>query len=148
MAISDEQYNVLAARRVATDSLLWQSPALSLTAQAFLFTITLDSGTVVGARLIAAFLALVVSLVSMQLMTKNRYFEKRDSKMLEEYEKAKQDDGFQSIHERPDYSEAAWYEKIKSYRLWLFMLAIFGTAAVVVIVGLLTSCEWIVGSAS
>ncbi len=148
MAISDDQYNVLAARRVATNGLLWQSPALSLTAQAFLFTIALDSGTVVGARLIAAFLALVASLVSMQLMAKNRYFEKRDSGMLEEYEKAKQKDSFQIIHGPPDYSKAAWYEKIKSYHLWLFMLAAFGTAAFVVIVGLLASCGWIVGPAS
>ena len=145
MAISDEQYNVLTTRRVATNSLLWQSPALGLTAQAFLFTIALNSGTVVGARLIAAFLALVVSLVSMQLMAKNRYYEVRDSKMLEEYEETKE--GFQVIHGRPDYSDAECYQKCKSYHLWILMLAAFGVAACVVIVGLLASHEWIVGSA-
>jgi len=147
MAIANEQYNIVAARRVATNGLLWQSPALSLTAQAFLFTIALDSGTVVGARLIAAFLALVASLVSMQLMAKNRYFEVRDSKILEDYEKAKQEDSFQIIHGRPDYSKADCYQKCKSYHLWLLMLAAFGIAAFVVIVGLLASHEWIVGSA-
>lgn len=148
MAISNEQYNVLAARRVATNGLLWQTPVLSLTAQAFLFIIALGSGTVVGARLIAACLALVISLASMQLMAKNRYFEKRDSQMLQDYEDAKKNKGFQSIHARPDYRKAAWYLKASSYRLWLFMLAAFGTAAVVVIVGLLVPCEWIVGPAS
>ena len=148
MAISDEQYNVLAARRVATNSILWQTPVLSLTAQAFLFTIALGPGTVVGARFIAAFLALVASLASMQLMAKHRYFEKRDSKMLQEYEDEKTNEGFQSIHARPDYDNAAWYLKASSYRVWIFMLAVFGTAAFVVIVGLLASCEWIVGPAS
>ena len=145
MAISDKQYDVLAARRVAKDSLLWQTPALSLTAQAFLFTIALGQGTTVGARLIAAILALVASLASIQLMAKSRYFEEGDSKMLEEYERAM---GFQTIHARPDYSKKAWYVKRSSYRLWIFMLAIFGAAAVVVIVGLAASCAWIVGTAS
>ncbi|MER6612681.1 hypothetical protein [Streptomyces xantholiticus] len=34
-------YQAVAARRMQWDALLWQVPALSLTAQAFLFTITL-----------------------------------------------------------------------------------------------------------
>lgn len=37
-------YAALAERRLQWDSLLWQVPVLSLTAQAFLFTIALSPG--------------------------------------------------------------------------------------------------------
>jgi hypothetical protein len=144
MAIADEQYDVVASRRVATDGMLWQTPVLSLTAQAFLFTIALGPGSSAGARIIAATLALVASLASIQLMAKHRFHEERDSGLLREYEDAKP--GFQAIHGPPANAKRAWY-LFSSYRLWLVMLAVFAIAAVVVIVGVLASWNWLVGPA-
>jgi hypothetical protein len=58
-----------------------------LTAQAFLFTVALGDGTSPWARRIAAFLALLSALVSMQTMAKHRFFEEGDSKGCEKLEK-------------------------------------------------------------
>lgn len=146
MAIADEQYDVVASRRVATDGMLWQTPVLSLTAQAFLFTIALGPDSSAGARIIAAILALSASLASLQLMAKHRFHEERDSGLLRDYEDEKA--GFHPIHGRSaNDPQAAWYLKISSYRLWLVMLAVFAIAAVVVIVGVLASWNWLVGPA-
>jgi hypothetical protein len=143
MAIADEQYDVVASRRVATDGLLWQTPVLSLTAQAFLFAIALGPGSSLGARLVAAILAFVASIGSIQLMAKHRFHEVRDAELLEEYEKLRT--GFQVIHgtaaENPG---AAWYLKISSYRLWLCMLGVFALAAAVVFAGVLRGWHWLV----
>ena len=148
MPISHEQYDVLASRRLATDGMLWQTPVLSLTAQAFLFTIALGPGSTAGARVIAACLALVASLASIQLMAKHRYHEVKDSAVLREYEDAKESNGFQAIHGRPSEDpNAAWYHRISSYHLWLGMLAVFAGAAVVVIIGVVASWNWLVGPA-
>jgi hypothetical protein len=47
-------YQAVVARRLQWDNLVWQVPLLSLTAQAFLFTIALGSGTTMVARCISA----------------------------------------------------------------------------------------------
>jgi hypothetical protein len=106
--------------------MVWQTPALSLTAQAFLFTIALGEGTS-GARLISALLALVAALASMQLMAKHRYLEIQDAKLLERYEEA---NDLEPIHARPNDEEAAWYNQLSSYKVWLAMMASFALAAV------------------
>ena len=115
--------------------MLWQAPALSLTAQAFLFTIALGEGSEV-ARLISATLALVASLASMQLMAKHRYLEIQDARLLEEYERAKE---IKPIHARLDTEQAAWYNRCSSYKVWLSMMAIFALAAAGIIFVLLWS---------
>jgi hypothetical protein len=48
------EYAAIAARRTQWDSLLWQVPTLSLTAQAFLFTIALTQGNDAWARIISS----------------------------------------------------------------------------------------------
>ena len=56
----------------AYTSLLWQVPALSLTAQAFLLTIVLSSGNGHIAKLTAAVLSIVIALASTRLMHDQR----------------------------------------------------------------------------
>ena len=70
-------YQVLADRRLAQDTLLWQTPVSALTAQAFLFSSALSPSCSRVARLVAMVLALVTSLLSMQLMAKHRYLSLR-----------------------------------------------------------------------
>lgn len=141
--ISQEQYQILAARRVARDGMLWQTPTLSVTGQAFLFSIALGSDTGAEARMIAALLAFVVSLASIQLMAKQRYFEVRNSKLLRLYEDLNAHNRVVALHGRIEDAAAPWYLATSSYRLWLAMLAIFGGAAITVFVGVLFSPEWL-----
>jgi hypothetical protein len=50
-------YAAVATRRAQWDSLVWQVPTLSLTAQAFLLTIALSQGNDAWARIISALLS-------------------------------------------------------------------------------------------
>ncbi len=53
-------------------TLLWQVPALSLTAQSFLLTIALSAGNKTSARVIAAVLSIIISAASLSLMHEQR----------------------------------------------------------------------------
>jgi hypothetical protein len=79
-------YQVVASRRLQWDNLLWQVPTLSLTAQAFLFTIALGADTSQLSRCIAALLSMLSAAVSMILMAGQRRGELTDSAWLEAYE--------------------------------------------------------------
>lgn len=79
-------WQVLAERRSAYDSMLWQTPALGMTAQAFLFTLTLAPDVSTLGRVVAATLSLVIALVSAQLMAKHRRHEISDCLLLEQLE--------------------------------------------------------------
>ncbi len=132
------QYQVVASRRQSRDSLLWQVPVLSLTAQAFLFTIALGS-TSRFARLLAAGLALAASLASIQLMVKHRGHEQSDSERLEAFEKQQAARGFCVIHGRPPLREGRvlgrWIRKLSSYKVWLFILVLFAAVALWLVLG-------------
>lgn len=79
-------YEAIANRRLSLDSMMWQVPVLSLTAQAFLLTIALGSETSQFARSVSAGLACVTAVMSLQLMSKHRHHERLDSEMLERLE--------------------------------------------------------------
>jgi hypothetical protein len=91
-------YQVLAARRIQYDTLMWQAPALALTAQAFLLLVALYSTTSVAGRLIASVLSVAITVVSLQLLEKHRYHELLDSQLLERLEKEL---GVPAWHSRP-----------------------------------------------
>lgn len=79
-------YATVAARRLQWDNLLWQVPILSLTAQAFLFTIQLGGESRQVARVIAALLSLVVTYLCVTLMARHRQAELFDAHWLEDFE--------------------------------------------------------------
>lgn len=81
--LSDQQYVVLNNRRDNFNNLIWQTPVLSLVAQAFLFTIILSDSSSVSASFIASFLSASVSVSSRHLLDKHRYAETECAKMLE-----------------------------------------------------------------
>lgn len=143
-------YPVVSSRRQGYDQMMWQVPALSLTAQAFLFSIALASSASQATRLIAATLALFTSLMSIQLMGKHRHHELQDALLLEKME---QDLGMRPVHTRkppmgrspstgPNSSPGAgpartpwlWLIGLSSYRVWVLGLGVFGLAAAVVLV--------------
>ena len=76
-------YEMLATRRNQQDSMLWQVPALALTAQAFLLTIALGGDAIPAfSRALAAGLGLVVACMTMQLMAKHRHLTELDNAWL------------------------------------------------------------------
>jgi hypothetical protein len=79
-------YQAVVARRLQWDNLVWQVPLLSLTAQAFLFTIALGNGTETVARCIAAGLSLIITFLSITLMARHRQAELTDAHWLEAYD--------------------------------------------------------------
>src|SRR5690242_15539412 len=95
--VTDSQYRMIEESRLHQDELMWQTPVLSLTGQAFLFVIAFGDGPQVG-KLIASALILITSLASLQLMAKHRALEKHYSILLTKIETAKK---IQPIHQRP-----------------------------------------------
>jgi hypothetical protein len=79
-------YQAVAARRVQWDVLLWQVPALSLTAQAFLLTIALGADTSRASRLLAAGLGVAAAFLSLHLFIRQRQAELVDARWLADYE--------------------------------------------------------------
>ncbi len=135
--LNEKQYGVLATRRQGFDTMLWQTPVLSLTAQAFLFTIALGSGIRPTARFISAMLALIAALASIQLMSKHRYNETEDMRVLEEYEK---NEKFMPIHARRPGSHLpnTW----SSYKVWRAVLYAFAVAAAAVLIDVVCKRGW------
>ena len=134
-------YQVVANRRLEYDTLMWQVPAISFTAQAFLFNIAFSSTNHL-AQILSAFLAFVIASISIQLMAKHRYHEEVDSRLLEKFEKDHQLDtplGC-SPHASPKLRAGTvgkspnWLIKQSSYQLWLCGLLLFAIVAIGIIV--------------
>lgn len=123
--VSDLQYQLIAARRSNFDYLLWQTPVISLTAQAFLFQIALGAGDRFG-KIIASILAFLAAFASMQLLGKHRYMEVFYAKMLTSIEVAKQ---LQGISDKPP--TAPGVKGWSSVALWHLVFLAFGVAALV-----------------
>jgi hypothetical protein len=79
-------YQMIMQRGLQTNGLLWQTPSLALTAQAFLLTISLGGDTIRPIRIVVSVLGLVVGIMSMQLMAKHHYFYELDQAELRRIE--------------------------------------------------------------
>jgi|SRR5579884_1627377 len=120
---------------------MWQVPVLSLTAQAFLFTIALSSTSSPAARLTAATLSFVVAVISMQLMAKHRLHEEIDAKLTEKLERDLALDSALGFvpHAPPRVRgpvvkvRSNWFVRRSSYRIWRSGLALFALAALGII---------------
>ena len=126
--MTDIQYQLIASRRQNHDTMLWQTPVISLTAQAFLFTIALGTGSIPG-RVLASLLALISALASLHLLAKQRHLELHYSRLLEAHERAK---GLPPLHHPPPKAAGAlgW----SAYTVWKYVFGIFGAAAIAAIV--------------
>jgi hypothetical protein len=129
------QYQLISSRRASMDSLMWQVPVLSLTAQAFLFSIALGADTSEFARLISATLSLLAATASIQLMSKHRSLEVRDSIWLEDFEKINK---LSVLHSKPELANDGIFKRyiigLSSFKVWIFTLALFGLAALVILI--------------
>lgn len=120
------QYGILNARRDSFNNLVWQTPVLSLTAQAFLFMIILSGGVPELGRIIAAVLASIVALMSLQLISKHRFMEEHHAKILHAYEE---------IHKLYVANRAIRARdrtvRLSSYWLWRTLLWAFFISAII-----------------
>jgi uncharacterized membrane protein len=141
MILAASVYQSIETRRIAYDNLIWQTPALGLTAQAFLFTLALSHDSSKTARLTATSLAFVVSVLSMHLMMKHRHHESIDSRLL-----ADMDDKYHlgALHSGMDDRakdagvKRNWRHRLSAYLVWMVGLGIFAVAAAFIAVVTLT----------
>ncbi len=133
--LNQQQYQIVASRRQNYDNLVWQTPVVSLTAQAFLLTIALGAETANPARFVAALLSLLAALASLQLMAKHRHMEVLDSRILEEHEKNSRKLGYSVIsgRVRTINDHISWLARRSSYRVWMALLVAFAFAAGVIL---------------
>jgi colanic acid biosynthesis protein WcaH len=123
------QYEILNARRDSFNNLLWQTPVISLTGLAFLFTIALAPDVTECGRWIAASLAFITALASLQLLMRHRFFEENHATELEKFEKQH---GLQPINAQ-QMSKCSFNPKTwPSYCIWIVILLLFAIAAGVI----------------
>jgi colanic acid biosynthesis protein WcaH len=134
--LNDMQYQIVAERRQNYDNLLWQTPIVSLTAQAFLLTIALGAETKPLARLLAAFLSFLAALASLQLMLKHRHMEWLDSQLMERHEILNSGRGFAVIsgQERIQAQQPSWLAARRSHKIWLRLLGAFAVSSMAIMV--------------
>jgi len=133
----------VAARRTQSDAQLWQVPALSLTAQAFLFTIALAPESRPIARIISCSLSIVSALLAIELMTRWRQAEIADAEWLESYDHTHFAPSArmhgQSWRDRRNATDAdaglfSPLRRLPAFLSWSIGLLLFAVAAVVILV--------------
>ncbi|MDN4174073.1 hypothetical protein QWY28_14015 [Nocardioides sp. SOB77] len=148
----DAVYAALAARRTQFDNLLWQVPVLSLTAQAFLFTIALSDGGTKYSRSVACLLSMVTSFLTVQIFTRHRQAEITDAQWLAEFE-ASSSDGIDIVHgttwqarRNRQPADAGAFEPLRylpGFRTWAWGLSTFGVAAFLTLVITWAAPHWL-----
>ena len=118
----EDQYPIVAARRQAYDTLLWQVPTFGVAAQGFLVSAALDAAPRLSASLLL--MASIVGLAVAWLFRRLRFHEVADSELLKTYEAAHPDPGFAVVHGRRAPG-------LSAYRLWLVLLVVFVFAEMV-----------------
>lgn len=129
-------YELLFLRSMEKDALVWQTPALAVTAQAFLLTIGLDPDTARFARGIVSTLGVVVAYMTCQLMAKHRYLRRLDEWKLRELEGRLGLPGL-ATHAYGDpadeYAGPTLLTRSKSYVTWQTGLVLIGLAHLLVL---------------
>lgn len=118
--LSEEQYRTMNARRDSYNTLVWQTPVLSLTAQAFLFRIILSDNSNPCNRIIACILAVLTAFASIQLLGKHWFYNNHHAKILSSYENIMK---LYPANQKkvPDN----WFQKIPSHIIWTILLYCF-----------------------
>jgi hypothetical protein len=133
-------YQMIMQRGLQTNGLLWQTPSLALTAQAFLLTLSLGDATMRPIRIVVSVLGLVIGVMSMQLMAKHHYFYELDQAELRRIE--------DRLHlppithrdqQKEDHAAEVWalpFVRISSYVVWqsgIFMISLTNAVALVLL---------------
>lgn len=137
-------YQVVAERRTAFDNLLWQVPATSLTAHAFLFSISLAADTGRFARIASMGLCIVITVLTLHLFTRQLQAEDADHRWLADFEERHQIEYYDRAHgdRWRDYraqkpagaGKLGWLAMHRSYPLWSKGMLIIGFLAVAILI--------------
>ncbi|KAA1120169.1 hypothetical protein PGT21_037226 [Puccinia graminis f. sp. tritici] len=137
-------YQVVAERRTAFDNLLWQVPATSLTAHAFLFSISLAADTGRFARIASMGLCIVITVLTLHLFTRQLQAEDADHRWLADFEERHQIEYYDRAHgdRWRDYraqkpagaGRLGWLAMHRSYPLWSKGMLIIGFLAVAILI--------------
>jgi len=106
-------------RRQTTSQMMWQVPALSIAAQAFLYTRAFDPSTSNAARVVVSLAALISALATLQLLLKHRYHEEMYSIALD---KSRANRGVERLHTLfPDLANESDEDRFPRWknRFWL-----------------------------
>jgi hypothetical protein len=138
-------YQAVVARRLQWDALLWQVPALSLAAQAFLLTIALSPDSSRVARVVTSGLAVVAGFLSVHLLIRHRQAEVADAHWLADYEQRH----FGTIAHGPQWRDRRnattipgplnHLAKLPAFPVWQAALGLFSVTAVVAFVAALVA---------
>ncbi|WP_217549066.1 hypothetical protein [Streptomyces sp. GbtcB6] len=133
-------YQVVAARHVGLDQMVWQVPGIALTAQAFLMTIGLGPGSGQLARLGSGLLSAVVAFMSVELLMRHRLSAIADAVWLERFER---DQGWEVLH-RPLNDRCTQLgvpmprvARPRAYSVWIAGLSTFGLVGAAIAVNAL-----------
>jgi hypothetical protein len=136
---------LLESRRAQMDGQLWDSPALLVAAQAFLFAAALSGGTPRFARAVILLVGMVPLVVAWQTMAKKVYLERAYSEALAacrhrlRLPEVRRDEGRYptTVLRQPGHMKARWYSMFvvdrKSQRLWMTVFFAFLVADVLLL---------------
>ncbi|PVF98776.1 hypothetical protein CPB86DRAFT_339188 [Serendipita vermifera] len=79
-------YNSIAARRLVNINLIWQTPVVGITGQAFLFSIALAADSSRMSRIIASCLCIIITIMTVQLIVRHRLADEADRQWLSAFE--------------------------------------------------------------
>jgi hypothetical protein len=131
-----DQYKVVSARRIATDNLVWQTPALASAAQGFLLSAALNPAGKGIFPLALALASTLVGLASIQLMIRHRRMEILDAELLRKFEQNQpHEHGYsiipaQKVPEHPPATKFrdriwVWLANTRSSLVWTWVLTGF-----------------------
>lgn len=123
------QYEILNTRRDSFNQLLWQVPIISLTAQAFLFSIIFGKDIRHEYQFAAALLAFLTAFVSICLLVKHRQSEEAAAKMATKMEEKYGLPQINAQKTKQEQGSLPAYIRQSSYRLWIHLLLAFGLTA-------------------
>ncbi|WP_062006135.1 hypothetical protein [Arthrobacter alpinus] len=141
---------MLIQREMDQDAMLWETPTIALTAQAFLLTIALNRDSTAPAVYISAALGVIVAVLSMQLMAKHRFLNEMDRAQLHRLE---EELDIPHISRRSYFFPSGKYaiphnlstagrsapkkqgllQSIRSYNFWVLGLGIFAAVNVAIL---------------
>jgi colanic acid biosynthesis protein WcaH len=130
------QYEALNNRRNSLNQLVWQTPVVSLTAQAFLFAIVFSRDVSTNNQLVAAGLGCITAFASAQLLAKHRAGELQLGLAAEAFERRAQ---IPVINANKALAWNPWYVRQPSFRLWILVLLAFGMTSLAVAIANLLS---------
>lgn len=137
-------FSIVCERRAVFDTLLWSVPSTSFAAQAFLFQTALAGDSARSARIISMALSILITVLTLQLFTRQLQAEAADHQWLKDWEERHGVDPADCAHGetwdkyRKILPERArhfkWLANIRGFTLWSHGMLVIGLVAAGVLI--------------